>query len=300
MYFLAHIAMSVLSVNSLSGSSLASIHQLQQTQASLSNTLTQLATGSRINSAKDDPAGLIAQELLRADITASNAAIKSTQRANLMLNVAESGMSQISSLLLDAKALAVESANTGAMSSEQIEANQMQMNAILDSIDRFSSTTNWLGKNLLDGSLSSENGGATIQLGTKVNSANQTTVNLESTRTTDVGANSGSLYDLRSGGAAALASNPALAGEIIDAAISQIATQRGSTGATQKYTLDTNVTAIQDSLVELTGALSLVSDTDYAVAASNLARDQILMMAGLSALSIGNQNASNALTLLGG
>ncbi len=290
--------MSVLSVNSLSGSSLASIHQLQQTQASLATTLTQLATGSRINSAKDDPAGLIAQEILRSDITASNAAIKNTQRANLMLNVAESGMSQISSLLLDAKALAVESANTGAMSADQIQANQIQMNAILDSIDRFSSTTNWLGKNLLDGSLSSENGGATIQLGTNVNSANQTTVDIESTRTSDVGTNGGSLYDLRSGGSASLTTNAALASEIIDAAISQIATQRGSIGATQKYTLDTNVTAIQDSLVELTGALSLVSDTDYAVAASNLARDQILMMAGLSALSIGNQSAGYALSLL--
>ncbi len=190
--------MSIFSVNSLSGSSLASIYQVQQTQASMANTLTQLATGLRINSAKDDPAGLIAQELLRSEITASNAAIKSTQRANLMMNVAESGMKQISSLLIDAKALAVESANTGAMSADQIEANQVQMNGILNSIDRFASSTNWLGKNLLDGSLSATNGGATIQLGTNVTASNQTNVSMESARTADVASNAGSLHDLRS------------------------------------------------------------------------------------------------------
>lgn len=290
--------MSGLSVQSLSGS-LTALHQVQRTQASMADTLTQLATGSRINSAKDDPAGLIASELLRAEITASNAAIKNSQRANLMLNVAESGMKQIGALLTEAKGLAVESANTGAMSAEMIEANQVQMNAILDSIDRFSSSTSWLGKPLLDGSLSSSEGGALFQLGTDVNSAGQVRVGIESTRTSDVGAATGTLADLRSGAAASLASNPALASTILDSAISQIATQRGSIGATQKYTLDPNIVSMQDSLVELTGALSMISDTDFAVAASNLARDQILMQAGLSALSLNNRNAGYAASLIG-
>jgi len=69
--------MSGLSVNSISGS-LAAAHRVQRTFASLANTMTQLSTGQRINSAKDDPAGLIAQELLRSEIAASNAAAKNT------------------------------------------------------------------------------------------------------------------------------------------------------------------------------------------------------------------------------
>ena len=69
-----------LSVNAISGS-LAATHQIQRTYASLANTMTQLATGSRINSGKDDPAGLVAHELLRSEIAASNAVAKNTGMA---------------------------------------------------------------------------------------------------------------------------------------------------------------------------------------------------------------------------
>ncbi len=289
--------MSGLSINSVS-QSLAAANQVQRVSASLADTMTQLSTGSRINSAKDDPAGLIAQELLRAEITASNAAIKSSRLADAMLSVAESGMSTISGLLTEAKGLAVESANTGAMSPDMIEANQMQMNAILDSIDRFSGSTQWLGKNLLDGSMSSQNGGATLQLGPHVVSSQQTNVGIDSTRTGGVGNESGSLADLRSGGAAALASNPALADSILSSAISQIATQRGEIGTVQKYTLEPNINALQDSVVQLTGALSLILDTNFAEAASNLARDQILMQSSIATLGVTNQNRGYAASLL--
>ncbi|GHT46778.1 hypothetical protein FACS189454_08430 [Planctomycetales bacterium] len=290
--------MSGLSVNNISGT-LAATHQVQRTQASLANTMTQLSTGNRINSGKDDPAGLIAQELLRSEITASNAAIKNTQMANSMLNVAESGMRQISNLLIEAKSLAVEAANTGAMTPAMIEANQMQLNAILDSVDRFSGMTNWLGKPLLDGSLSSSNGGALFQLGTDVVSGQQMTVPIGGTGTSQVGNGSFSLSDLRSGGIASLASNPALADNILNAAISQIATQRGEIGAVQKYALEPNVAALQDSIVQLSAAKSLISDTDFALAASNLVRDQILLQAGIGALALTNQSRSYAASLLG-
>jgi len=289
--------MSGLYINT-TANSLASMHQLQRTAASMQATMTQLSTGLRINAGRDDPAGLIASELMRADITATNAAIKNTERANLMMNVAESGMRQISNLLNDAKGLAVESANTGAMSPAQIAANQLQMNAILDSIDRFSGMTNWLGKPLLDGSLSMANGGATFQIGPDVVANQQVNVGIESTRTTSVGGFTGTLADLRSGGAAALATNPALADSILSSAISQIATQRGSIGATQKYTLDASIAYLHDSLVQTTAANALISNTDFALAASNLMRDRILYQAGMNALGISNQHAAYAATLL--
>ena len=288
-----------LSINAISSGSLAAMHQVQRTYTSLMDTMTQLSTGSRINSAKDDPAGLIAQEILRSEIAASNAAVKNTTMANSMLNIAESGMSHISNLLIEAKGLAVEAANTGVMTPEMLEANQTQMNAILDSIDRFSSMTNWLGKPLLDGSLSAQNGGAVFQLGPDVVAQQQVTVPIEGTSTYQVGNATGTLMDLRSGGAAALATNPGLADQVLNAAISQIAVQRGEIGATQKYTLDSNLMSLQDSIVQLTGAKSMIGDTDFALAVSNMARDQILLQAGFQSLGLINQSQGYVASLLG-
>ncbi|MDR3110260.1 MAG: hypothetical protein LBU65_11335, partial [Planctomycetaceae bacterium] len=127
--------------------------QLQRNMSDLSEVLTRLSTGLRINSGKDDPAGLISSELLKSDITATNMAVKNTQRANNVIAIADSALGQVSSLLNDIRGLVNEAANTGAMSTEQIAANQLQVNASLDSIDRISKTTNFQGKLLLDGSL---------------------------------------------------------------------------------------------------------------------------------------------------
>ncbi len=132
--------------------SLGAQFQLQRNMNAYTSTLTRLSTGLRINSAKDDPAGMIASELLKSDIIATNTAISNTQRANSVLAIADSALGQISSLLNDIRGLVVESANVGAMSTEQIEANQLQVDASLDAIDRISRTTNYQGKKLLDGS----------------------------------------------------------------------------------------------------------------------------------------------------
>ncbi|GHT40501.1 hypothetical protein FACS189443_0940 [Planctomycetales bacterium] len=133
--------------------SLIAQHQITRTVGDLSNILTRLSTGLRINSGKDDPAGLIASELMKSDITATTKAISNAQRANSMIAIADSAMGQVSNLLNDIRALVNEAANTGAMSAEQIAANQMQVDASLDSIDRIAKTTNYQGRLLLDGSM---------------------------------------------------------------------------------------------------------------------------------------------------
>ncbi|MCL2709289.1 MAG: hypothetical protein FWE95_00275 [Planctomycetaceae bacterium] len=132
---------------------LTSQNYLNRNLADLGNIMTRLSTGLRINSGKDDPAGLIASELIKADMTATTKAITNTQRANSMVAIADSALGQISNLLNDIRGLVNESANTGTMTYEQIYANQLQVNAAIDSIDRIAKTTNYLGKNLLDGSL---------------------------------------------------------------------------------------------------------------------------------------------------
>ncbi len=134
-------------------SSLNAQKTLSRSNAQLQQALTRLSTGLRINSGKDDPAGLIASETLKADITATNKAIANSQRANQMITTADSALGQISSLLNDIRGLVSEAANTGAMSAEQIAANQLQIDSSLEAIDRIARVTSFQGKRLLDGNL---------------------------------------------------------------------------------------------------------------------------------------------------
>ncbi len=134
-------------------SSLTAQNRLQRTQSDLQTSLTRLSTGLRINSGKDDPAGLIASESLRSDITSINKALTNTQRANQIIGTADSALGQVSSLLNDIRGLVTEAANNGALSDNEIAANQLQVDSSLEAINRISQTTTFQGRRILDGSL---------------------------------------------------------------------------------------------------------------------------------------------------
>jgi flagellin len=111
-----------------------------------------LSTGFRINSAGDDPAGLIASETFRSQIAGISQAIRNNQDAINFVKTAEAALDEISSLLKDGRALAVSSANTATLSPSQLQANQQQWDLITQSIDRISKQTQFGNKRLLDGS----------------------------------------------------------------------------------------------------------------------------------------------------
>ena len=134
-------------------SSLIAQKTLSRSNSELQTSLTRLSTGLRINTGKDDPAGLIASENLRRDITSIEKAITNSERANQLIATADSALGQVSSLLNDIRGLVVEAANTGALSDEQIAANQLQVDASLEAIDRIAQVTTFQGRKLLDGSL---------------------------------------------------------------------------------------------------------------------------------------------------
>lgn len=134
-------------------SSVVGRNNLSRSNASLSQALTRLSTGLRINTGKDDPAGLIASENLRSDITSVRKAISNTDRANQVIGTADSALGQVSSLLNDIRGLVTESANAGALSDAQIAANQSQIDSSLDALNRIAQTTTFQGRKLLDGSL---------------------------------------------------------------------------------------------------------------------------------------------------
>lgn len=139
-------------VNTNVGSLIAQT-QLNRTQGQLQTSLTRLSTGLRINGGKDDPAGLIASESLRSDITSINKALSNTQRAGQIIATADSALGQVSSLLNDMRGLITEAANNGALSESEIAANQLQIDASLEAINRISQSTTFQGRKLLDGSL---------------------------------------------------------------------------------------------------------------------------------------------------
>ena len=134
-------------------SSLVAQNRLNKTNSDLNTSLTRLSTGLRINTGKDDPAGLIASEALRSDITGINKAISNTQRANQIIATADSALGQVSSLLNDIRGLVTEASNRGALSDDEIAANQLQVDSSLEAINRIAQTTTFQGRRLLDGSL---------------------------------------------------------------------------------------------------------------------------------------------------
>ena len=134
-------------------SSLNAQNRLNRTNLELQTSLTRLSTGLRINTGKDDPAGLIASEVLRSDITSINKALSNTQRANQIIGTADSALGQVSTLLNDVRGLITEAANRGALSDDEIAANQLQIDSSLEAINRIAQTTTFQGRRLLDGSL---------------------------------------------------------------------------------------------------------------------------------------------------
>ena len=134
-------------------SSLQAIHRLSRNNNDLQTRMQRLSSGLKINSGKDAPAGLIASEKLRSEITGINQAIDNSSRANNVINTAEGALSEVNSLLLEVQGLTNEAANTGALSPDEIKANQLQVDAILNSVNRISNTTQFGGVKLLNGQL---------------------------------------------------------------------------------------------------------------------------------------------------
>ncbi len=134
-------------------SALIAQHNLARSQQDLNQTLQRLSSGLKINRGADDPAGLIASENLRSEIAGVNQAIDNSQRANNVIATAEGSLNEVSALLVDIQTLVVQAANSGAMSDDEIQANQMQINSAVESITRIANTTTFGGQPLLDGSL---------------------------------------------------------------------------------------------------------------------------------------------------
>jgi len=124
---------------------------LNNNNNTLNQSLERLSTGLQINRGADDPAGLIASENLRSEKAALSAAIGNAERADQVINIAEGGLQEINSLLLEVQSLVGQSANEAGLSADERSANQLQIDSILQTIDRIASATSFQGAKLLNG-----------------------------------------------------------------------------------------------------------------------------------------------------
>lgn len=147
-------------------------------------------------------------------------------------------------------------------------------------------------------------GGSNFQIGEEVSANGQVGIGIEAVNTARLGGLSGKLYELGTGGGKSLLDvGPSVQGsnlvDIVDEALDRVSTLRGRLGAIQKNVIETNVATLGVALENISEARSQIVDTDFATETANLTKSQILSQAGISVLSIANQQPQQVLSLLG-
>ncbi len=276
--------------SNLSGIDLVAQHNLLQASNQVDLSSVRLATMQRINSGSDDPAGLIAAENMRAELTAINAATDNAARAGAIVRTADSALSEVNNLLNTVRGNAISAANSG-RSEAELAALQMETNAALEAINRIGNSTSFAGEKPLDG------GEMTVALSPDV--SNLTTLSLPTISTTALGNPAGMLSDLASGGSANLVDGDLSAAvDILDAARGQVLDAQASLGAFEKNA--ESVGRVLDSMeVNISGAFSQIFDTDVSEESSRLVRAQILTSASISSVLMAGQSRSLMGNLLG-
>ncbi len=120
----------------------------------MSSSLEKLSSGYRINTASDDPSGLVISEKLRAQNAGLERAVENTNEAMNVIGIAEGALTEINSILSTMRELALHAANDGVTSSDQIEADQAEMDSAIQTIDRIANTTKYSDEYLLNGNQS--------------------------------------------------------------------------------------------------------------------------------------------------
>ena len=142
--------------------SLIARRALNINNTALNRSLERLSTGLRINSGRDDPAGLIASETLRSSMRAISTAIDNANRADTIIAVAEGGLQEVSSLLLELESLVDQAANEAGLTAAEVAANQSQIDSILISINRLAEATAFGDTKLLNGTFDFTTSGVNI------------------------------------------------------------------------------------------------------------------------------------------
>jgi len=273
---------------------------LAKNDRAMTQTMERLATGSRINSASDDAAGLAISSKLTAQVNGLNQAVRNGNDAIAMLQTADGAMEEVGNMLQRMRELGVQG-GTGTLSSTDRTALNTEFVALRTEIERIADNTQWNGDNLLDGSAGSF-GLLTFQVGYE---ADQTiTVNVGDlelaagaiayTAGTSAGGILGADLSAITITTVSLSNTQVTA---LDTAIAGLDAKRSGIGATLN-TLEFSVDSLANASQNASASRSRIADADYATETTELARTQIIAQAATAMLSQANQQSQSVLALL--
>ncbi len=258
------------------------------TQGSMATSLQRLSSGLRVNSAKDDAAGLAIAERMNAQVRGMNVAIRNANDGISLAQVAEGGLSTMAEILQRMRELAVQSINSTNQASDVSALNQ-EFGQLRDEIARTMTAVQFNGTSLFTNSadfsfqVGANSGQSITILASDINISTATSI-------TDIttGANSGLT--------ATNAAN-ALVLDGIDKALTVINATRATLGAVQSR-FDNTINFLKTAVENQSAARGRIMDADFAQETSNLSRTQILQQAGTAMIAQANQLPQNVLKLL--
>ena len=275
---------------------------MTRNERTMSQTMERLSTGIRINSAKDDAAGLAISSKMTSQINGLNQAVRNANDAISMIQVAEGAMGGITDMMQRMRELAVQAISDSNTSSDRTALNS-EFTQLATEINRIASNTEWNGTKLLDGTIGSS-GAVVFQVG--ANASQTISVTFADMQTAD--GDGVALGDLDMDGDAD--DDIALAALAVDTSanavkslyalaegISNVDSARATLGASMsrlEYAADNLTNVAQNSAA----ARSRILDADYAAETTELARTQIIQQAGTAMLAQANQSQQAVLALL--
>ena len=278
--------------------SLNAQRHLSMSQSSLATSMQRLSSGMRVNSAKDDAAGLAIAERMNSQVRGMNVAVRNANDAISLAQTAEGGLGRVAESLQRMRELAVQASNATNSNSDK-DSLDKEFGELAKEIQRVIGGTTFNGKSILGANA----GVQTFQVG-----ANTTTndtidittgdLTIDATITAVAGTDN-------TGAARALIDSTALIGAIhgvidsIDIALNTVNSQRAAMGASQSR-FDSVISNLQVSVENQTAARSRIMDTDFAAETANLSRSQILQQAGNAMVAQANALPQQVLKLLQG
>jgi len=257
----------------------------------LNVSMQRLSTGKRINSAKDDAAGLAIAASMSAQVRGMNQGIRNANDGISMAQTAEGALDEVGNMLQRMRELAVQKAN-GIYSTNDKANITAEQTALANQVSNILFNTQFNGQKLLDGSAGTA-GEVPIQAGANTNDAIKMTFT-DLTSDTDI---NGVINVVNpTTGPSSIVTPVAL--EKFDAAIGKVANIRAGLGATQNR-LQSAVNNLTSNVTNLTDARSRIEDTDFSAETTALAKAQILSQASTAMLSQANQSQQGVLKLLG-
>ena len=256
------------------------------------NTMNALASGKRINAAKDDASGLAVSTKMKSMIRGLNQASRNIADGSSMLNVASGYLQETTDILQRIRELAVQSSN-GIFSEEQRSMIQIEVSQLVSEIDRIASSATFNGLQLFTGKFATGNEAITLHIGSQADQ--QISFNLEAATAEAFG-----LKDIQGSGESLSISSPDeanMAIATIDEALLRVSRQQSLIGANQNR-MEVAKQGIDIASENMAAANSRIEDADMAEKLVEFAKNQVLSQSSLAMISQANLQSQSVLALL--